>query len=208
MRSLFLILLLASMAFAHIPGFLTEADFHDGSFFIEDIQLSQIYYYEFGHPESITFSFVGESGENLYIMMGVPVGVPVMEDTKEFRPLVTVIGPDGGIMQEFVLENIEPEVMYEFFGDTDSYLYIRYDTTMPETGEYRVVIRAEEEGRAWIAFGKEERFTIGQILSIPRWIRQMREFHYLSGLATWEKHAIGGLMLITAGIVALVLVFR
>jgi len=208
MRRLSLILLLASMAFAHIPGFLAEADFDDGSFFIEDIQLSQIYYYEFGRPESIAFSFAGSSGENLYIMMGVPVGVPVMEETKSFRPLVTVLKPDDSIMQEFVLEDIEPEVMYEFFGDTDSYLYIRYDTTIPENGEYRVVIKAEESGRAWIAFGKEERFTFGQVLSIPRWIRQMREFHYLSGLATWEKYAIGGLMFLTAGIVALVLVFR
>ncbi len=206
--SLLSLLFFATAVFAHIPGFLTGVDFDNTSFFIDDIQLSQIYYYEFERPEGITFSFVGDVGENLYIMFGVPVGVPVMEETKGFRPRVSIYKPDGSLLKEFVLDDVEPEVMYEFFGDTNSYLYIRYDTFIQEAGTYKVVIEASEEGRAWIAFGREERFTFGQILSIPFWIRQMRDFHYLSGLAGWEKYALTGVALLAAGIVTLVLVFR
>lgn len=209
MRRLFLITMVFFLGVtlsAHIPGFLEKADFASGSYFVEDIDLSQIFYYEFGENETIVFTFGGVPGKELHMLFGVPVGVPEMETTYDYRPTLTLYNPDGSVRDKFDFSQTEPEVMYEFFGDTNSYLYLRYDRLMENDGTYRLLISSKESGRAWITFGRRESFTFGQILMIPNWIRQIRSFHYMSGLARWEKYGLAGLGVIVA-VTALLIIF-
>jgi hypothetical protein len=39
---------------------------------------------------------------------------------------------------------------------------------------------------------------------LPEWIRQIREFHYMKGLARWEIYGLAGLGILTAGVIALI----
>ena len=193
-----------TLIFAHIPSFLKAEDFSGGSYFVEDIDLSQIFYYEFSGEETIVFSFEGLPGKNLHILFGVPVGVPVMETTYSFRPGLAIYRPDGQLKDGFDFTQTEPEVMYEFFGDTNSYKHLGYDSLMESEGTYRIEISSREAGRAWITFGLRENFTFKQILLLPEWIRQIREFHYMKGLARWEIYGLVGLGVLTAGVIALI----
>ena len=51
------IIILSVISFSHVPFFLNENVFSDESYFVEDVDLSQIYYYEFSGKEDISFIF-------------------------------------------------------------------------------------------------------------------------------------------------------
>lgn len=199
-----LLVIFAVSAFAHLPAFLTSNDFAKGAFLVRDIDLSQIFYYVFSAAEEITFVFEGFVGQHFHMLFGVPKEIEGMDSTMDFRPELTVYDPDGEIVEDFVLESIEPEIMYEFFGDTYSYLYVRHDSTLAKKGIYSIKVKAEDPGRAWITFGKKEKFTASQIIAVPRWIREIRSFHYLKGLAKWELYGLGIIGAISAALVLLV----
>ncbi|NLX33147.1 MAG: hypothetical protein GXY62_02365, partial [Thermotogaceae bacterium] len=124
--------------------------------------------------------------------------------TYSFRPGLAIYRPDGQLKDGFDFTQTEPEVMYEFFGDTNSYKHLGYDSLMESEGTYRIEISSREAGRAWITFGLRENFTFKQILLLPEWIRQIREFHYMKGLARWEIYGLVGLGVLTAGVIALI----
>jgi len=199
-----LLIVFASSAFSHIPFFLTPEDFVEGSYLVKEIDLSQIYYYIFSSAEKIRFVFEGTAGQQFHMLFGVPKEADNMKSTADFRPNLTFYGPDREVLEDFFLESTEPEIMYEFFGDTYSYLYVRHDSELTKEGIYSVEIEAEGSGRAWITFGKKERFTVAQIAAVPRWIREMRAFHYHTGLAKWEKYGLGIVGIIGTTLITLV----
>ena len=116
-------------------------------------------------------TFEGSIGMKFHMLFGVPKEIKGMESTKGFRPELTVYDPDENVNESFMLESIEPEIMYEFFGDNYSYLYARHDSALTKDGLYSIEIEAKDPGRVWITFGKKEKFTASQIASIPKWIR-------------------------------------
>ncbi|MFW6119372.1 MAG: hypothetical protein ACOC80_00500 [Petrotogales bacterium] len=188
------ILLLSALSLAHVP-FFPEAG--DNEIFVEDIDLSQIYYYQFTEDSTIlTFTFNMKNGQNLHILFGVPK----IDRLEEFHPIMSVISPEGETLDFFDTSEITPEEMYEPFGDTYSWLYVDYDRILDE-GVYRVTVEAKEPGKAWVTFGLKERFTVGQIISLPKLIQDIRGFHELEGIATWEKYALGIIGVITFGVV-------
>ena len=141
--------------------------------------------------------------KNLYILYGIPVGIPEQNSTLYFRPSLSIYNPQGALVDEFDFTNSEPELMHEFFGDSYSFFYLRYDEPFEENGLYRVTLSSTEPGKAWIAFGKREEFTAEQIFSLNKMIRDIRDFHGLKGLASWQKNGIG--MLIYAAFVGLII---
>ncbi|TYB89665.1 MAG: hypothetical protein FXF54_09640 [Kosmotoga sp.] len=179
---------------AHVPYF---PDTGENKIFVEDIDLSQIYYYKFTEESTVlTFTFEMKDGHNLHLLFGVPK----IDRLKDFHPVMKILSPDGETLDFFDTSQLSPEEMYEPFGDTYSWLYVDYDRIL-DKGTYSVTIEAKEPGKAWITFGRKERFTAGQILSLPKLIQDIREFHELKGIATWEKYALGILGAITAGVV-------
>ena len=203
-RSLVLfIMILSVISFSHVPFFLNENDFSDESYFVEDVDLSQIYYYEFSGKEDISFIFESIEGKNLYILYGIPVGIPEQDSTLYFRPSLSIYNPLGELVDEYDFTYEEPELMHEFFGDSYSFLYLRYDEPFEEQGLYKVTLSSIEPGKIWIAFGKREEFTAEQIFSLNKMIRDIRDFHGLEGLTSWQKNGIG--MLIYAAFVGLII---
>ncbi|MDD3680605.1 MAG: hypothetical protein WC194_02280 [Mesotoga sp.] len=199
-----MIIIFAVSTFAHIPTFLGPDDFVNGAYLVRDIDLSQIFYYILSEGERIVITFEGSIGMQFHMLFGVPKENEGMESTKDFRPELTVYDPDRNAYESFVLESIEPEIMYEFFGDTHSYLYVRHDSTLTKDGLYSIEIEATDPGRVWITFGLKEKFTASQIASIPKWIREIREFHYLTGLAKWEMYGLGIAGILSAASILLI----
>lgn len=197
------VIILSAISFSHVPFFLNENDFSDKSYFVEDVDLSQIYYYEFTGKEDISFIFESIDEKNLYILYGIPVGVPEQNSSLYFRPSLSIYDPKGNLIDKFDFTNSDPELMHEFFGDSYSFLYLRYNEPFKEDGLYKVTLSSIEPGKIWIAFGKREEFTAEQIFSLNKMIRDIRDFHGLKGLANWQKNGIG--MLIYAAFVGLII---
>lgn len=198
MKKIFLIpiLLITIISFSHIPFFVSEGDFYNGDYYVEDVDLSQIYYYTFDGMEEISFVFGSIPGKSLHILYGIPVGVPNRNSTFYFRPSLSIYGPYGNLLDSFDFENSEPELMHEFFGDSYSFVYLRYDEPFEEDGLYRVTLTSKEPGKVWIAFGTREEFTIKQIFEINSMIRDIRNFHDLEGLAAWQRVGLSALILV------------
>jgi len=187
----FFLISVSLITLAHVPVF---HYMNDNSIFIEDVYLSQIHYYEFKEAyNKISFTFNLEENKNLYILLGVPK----IDRLENFGFIMSIEDSKGDIIEKFESKNLESEIMYEFFGDTYSWEYLRYDKSLQE-GDYSVEISTKEKGKVWIAFGKREEFTTEQIFSLPKLIKVIREFHELEGRATWEKYTLG----ITIGLVS------
>ncbi|MDK2951818.1 MAG: hypothetical protein PWQ77_1483 [Kosmotogales bacterium] len=198
MKKIFLIpiLLITVISFSHIPFFVSEEDFYNGDYYVEDVDMSQIYYYTFDGMEEISFVFGSIPGKSLHILYGIPVGVPNRNSALYFRPSLSVYGPYGNLIDSFDFENSEPELMHEFFGDSYSFVYLRYDEPFEIDGLYRVTLTSEGSGKVWIAFGTREEFTIKQIFEINSMIKDIRNFHDLEGLAAWQRVGLSALILV------------
>lgn len=181
---IFIILIVSILSFAHVPFFHVK---DDNNIFIDDIYLSQIHYYEFtDNHKKIEFNFFVKNEENLYILLGVPK----IYRSNNFNFEIKITDENENSIDIFDTLELKSEEMYEPFGDTYSWQYLRYDKSLPE-GMYKVVLTSNQKGKAWIAFGKREEFTLEQILSLPVMIQDIRNFHELEGIATWEKYALG-----------------
>jgi len=198
MKKIFLIpiLLITVISFSHIPFFVSEEDFYNGDYYVDDVDLSQIYYYTFDGMQEISFVFGSIPGKSLHILYGIPVGIPDKNSTLYFRPSLSVYGPHDNLIDSFDFENSEPELMHEFFGDSYSFVYLRYDKPFEIDGLYRVTLTSKESGKVWIAFGRREEFTIKQIFEINSMIRDIRDFHDLEGLAAWQRVGLSALILV------------
>jgi len=191
-KYLFIFIIISSLSlFAHVP-FFHEAQ--DNKVHIEDIYLSQIHYYEFTEEhDNIEFNFYLEEGKNLYILLGVPK----IERLEDFNFMMYIKDSNNIIIDSFDTRKMDSEIMYEPFGDTYSWEYLRYDEPLKE-GIYKVQLTSKEKGKVWIAFGRREEFTAEQLLSLPKLIKGIRDFHELEGRATWEKYTLG----ITIGLIS------
>lgn len=197
-KIMFIFIIFSSIfVFAHVPFF---HESQDNKIYIEDVYLSQIHYYEFDERnDNITFTFDIVENNNLYIILGVPK----IDRLENFNLIMKIKNQKDLIIASFDTKELNPEVMYEFFGDTYSLEYLKYEESLKD-GRYKVEITSEEKGKVWIAFGKREEFTAEQILSLPKMIKGIRDFHELGGRATWEKYALG----ITIVLVSILYAFK
>jgi hypothetical protein len=71
------------------------------------------------------------------------------------------------------------EEFYEPFSRTDSWMFRTIRVTIPKAGRYYLIAYApsHENGKLWVAVGDKEQFSPLQIVRLPMWIRQIREFH-------------------------------
>lgn len=189
---LFIFIIFSSIVlFAHVPFF---HESQHNKIYINDVYLSQIHYFEFTEEyDDIKFKFYLEKEKNLYILLGVPK----IDRLEDFNFMMDIKDSNNKIIDSFDTSKMNPDIMYEPFGDTYSWEYLRYDESLSE-GYYEVELTTKENGKFWIAFGKREEFTAEQILNLPKLIKGIRDFHELEGRATWEKYALG----ITIGLVS------
>lgn len=189
-----LLLVAAVPAWAHKPIFPDGAGCtRDDAIVVEDVTISQVAYTEItdGCPQ-LWLTFEAEAGQELYLQ----IALPQIERYADLRPAVAVLGPGlptvdvpfdvpegyGGYV--FTTDDVtEPESFHEPFTGTDSWILRERTQDLPEAGQYYIVayVPSGETGKIWVAFGRQEQFGLGDIVSLPGTIATVREFHEVSG---------------------------
>jgi hypothetical protein len=211
------VVLFALPAQAHKPividGGPTDAN---TAYFVADVDVSQVAYHEAkpGQPE-IWLTFNITAGTTLDLQLGVPL----IDRYANLRPAMALLGPGleeaelpfavpegyGAIV--FSTEEEDPVVFNEEFTGTDSWQFPAKKVTVTEDGQYYLVayIPSGEAGKLWVAIGLQEAFGIGDILSLPRVLTQVRAFHEIGpfgGILFWAM-----VILLVLGILLLALLF-
>jgi hypothetical protein len=155
----------------------------------DDIQLSRVVYHEVtADAPQLWLTFEIDEPQTLRISLGVPF----ISRLEGFRPAFAVFGPGlpdtefpiagpqgaGGLL--FNTDEIaEPEVFYEPFSQTTSWIWREEDVELPEAGVYYITgfVPSGEEGKIWIAPGVREEFGLGDILALGDLLPQVRAFH-------------------------------
>ena len=150
---------------------------------LSDIQISKVIYqvlHEKAEQSWITFE--AESGQILHL----EVGLPALEEVKNFRPTIVLIKPSE--RNKLPLELINSHIrtggskltpFHEPFTDTNSWILTKKQIPIVETGVHHLVSLDIESntGKLWVAIGKEERFGVADIARLPSTILEVRKFH-------------------------------
>ena len=165
----------------------------DSAIELDDIQLSRVFYHEItADAPSLWLTFdVAEPPAPF-----ASVGLPLLDRLENFRPAFAVLGPGlpavelpldvpeglGGVWFETV-EVREPEVFYEPFSRTSSWILREEYVDLPEAGRYFIVafVPSGETGKLWLAPGDREEFTLGDILALTGGLGEVRGFHEATG---------------------------
>ena len=202
--------LAASGAWAHKPvvinGGPTTAE---TAYVIEDVDVSQVAYHEATPAQpTLWFTFEVEAGKELYLQLGVPK----IDRYADLRPAMALLGPGmpelenvpfevpagyGGVVYSMV--GVEPEVFNEEFTGTESWQFPAETPTVETGGKYYLVgyLPEAESGKFWVAVGTLERFGFGDIVKLPKTLRDVRSFHEVGpvgGLLFWAM-VIGAMLL-------------
>ena len=171
---------------AHIP-FISH-DKHNSaqsSLVVYDIAVSKVIYQKLtdDSPES-WISFKANQGEVLYFNLGIPL----LEELKDFRPSVGLITPSSRTPSVNTLRESEvfptlditaPKTFYEPFTKTNSWTFTEHKFDIPTTGNYSLVTYSPKKqvGKVWVSIGKEEQFGPSDWITIPAKIPEIRKFH-------------------------------
>jgi hypothetical protein len=162
---------------------------------VRDPTVSRVIYRELTPGSSQTWiRFPGKKGQKIEFTLGVPR----IARLSGFRPSVALVGPGlpaadvpfavppGAGALVFASEHTsqaEPPVFHEEFTGTDSWVHVKTESVLPASGEFYLVAFAprpeEATGKAWLAVGRKERFTLREILGFCAIKRFVREFHEL-----------------------------
>ncbi len=185
-------------AYAHRPVVINGGPTNfETAHLVSDPGISYVGYHE-GTPEApeLWFSFEVEEGTSLFMQPGVPE----ITRYRSLRPSLVLLGPGlpsvdvpfdipagyGG--QIFSSEGEEPVVFEEEFTGTSSWQFPSTRLQVPESGRYYLVgfVPSGENGKFWVALGEKEAFGIQDIVTLPRTLIQVRQFH--------EVFPIGGIL--------------
>ncbi|HUU82819.1 MAG TPA: hypothetical protein VM243_04870 [Phycisphaerae bacterium] len=182
--------LAAEASFAHRPiisrGSAVDAE-HALS--ISNVQVSRVVYHRVTDGTAqLWITFDVERSQRL----AVQLGVPFIGRLREYRPSLAVLGPGlpevelpfevpeglGGLL--FQTEDVDkPQVFDEPFSTTRSWILEDTTVELPEGGTYYVVAFHPdgENGKLWVATGREEDFSLADIVELPGMLSEVRTFH-------------------------------
>lgn len=155
---------------------------------IDDPHISQVVYHGLTAESSpLWIAIDTQAPYDLWVQFAAPV----VGDEPDFRPTLAVIGPglpaadlpfampegSGAIVLDSA--NHTPEFFDEHFTGTQSWIFREEWIHLPEAGRYYLAAYhpTGEEGKLWVAVGKEESFTFADILLFPEIINAVRTFH-------------------------------
>jgi len=188
------------MAYAHKPIVIDgTASSMEKPYEIEDTDISQVAYHNATKGKlEIWLKFYGEKGKEIKIQLGSPkldeskpIYFPAIAIISKNMPPISVPfsvpGEYGGVT--FTTQSQKPEMFYEKFTGTYSWIFPTIKYILPETGDYYIVgyLPEPREGKFWIAVGEKEKFGIGDFLSVPNTVVQVRNFH--------EVFPVGGILI-------------
>ncbi|MCC6142311.1 MAG: hypothetical protein IT368_00755 [Candidatus Hydrogenedentes bacterium] len=196
--------LVAQDAWGHKPVVIDGGPTGPASaYVIDDVTVSQVGYHTVT-PDApqLWFTFEAEAGQQLYFELGVPK----IDRLEGLRPAMVLLGPGlpavtlpfavpeglGGIV--FNTAGEETEVFDEEFTGTTSWKWPAVTPTAQQSGKYYAVawLPDADTGKLWMAVGTAESFGLGDILSLPTTLFQVRAFHEIGpfgGLLFWAMLA-------------------
>ena len=173
----------------------------DTSFQLDDIDISQAVYQVLNNKEQVWLSFYPEQSNTEVAI--IQLGVPVLEETKLFRPKVALLSSSlekidlpfatpegfGAIIYEPRGGNLIRE-FHEPFTNTKSWILIEDQFEIMENGIHYVVIFSDmnQSGKFWFATGTRESFDFSDRSELNQNISRVKSFHLPSvGLPTSTK---------------------
>ena len=183
-------LLLNSPAEAH-QGTISDGTAIDAEHAIEfvDPQISRVVYHEVtAAAPQLWITFEIDSPQSLRIQLGVPY----IDNLVDFRPVLALLGPELpevelpfdipehlGAQLYTADDQSDPEVFFEPFTGTSSWMLIETDVQLPAAGKYYLVayVPSEETGKLWVATGVKEVFSAEDIANLSDTITDVRAFH-------------------------------
>ena len=189
----------AAFGFAHKPveSVVVPNDF-EKALVIEQPEVSQVYYAKLipGKPQ-VWLTFMGTSGESIYLS----VGVPRIDRLKLLQPEIAILGVgfDELDLQFRTPTNTgrkyspgaRPRDFHEPVTGTDSWIYIETSVILPADGRFYVVAYVDEplpsDPKLWVSIGTEERFSLADVLRLGKTRREVREFHEVAVLGRRVK---------------------
>lgn len=181
---------------------------------VADPSTSHVIYAELTAANSVQwFVFEIEKPQEIPILIGVPSGV----SPDDFHPNVVLFGPGWlELPEEFAFPlpqeaevgtiTIHPgeqaEPFYEPITGTKSHILAETNVQFEEVGTYYGAIYEADgqEGKLWVGIGKNEGFSWRDALRLPGWIRDVRQFHEVSGWPPWAYIATLSLLAIGSGV--------
>ena len=169
---------------SHVPYMaLDENETLEKALALDEIQISKVIYQILNESaEQSWITFEGKSGQILHL----EIGLPALEQVRDFRPTIVLIEPSDPnhspieLTQSYVsTDGARLTPFHEPFTDTNSWVLTKREISLTETGRYYLVSLDEEKntGKLWVAIGKEERFGMSDIASLPSSIWEVRKFH-------------------------------
>jgi hypothetical protein len=158
----------------------------------EDVQISRVVYHELNEQAPrLWITFEVDQAQELWLQLGLPL----IDRLEDYRPAVVLLGPGlepvelpfefpdglGGVVFD-PRDVSDPEVFYEPFSGTTSWILSEHEVDLPGPGQYYVVAYhpTEEAGKLWVALGREEVFELGDWLELPGLLPEVREFHEIT----------------------------
>ncbi|HOV31963.1 MAG TPA: hypothetical protein PLX23_01210 [Candidatus Hydrogenedens sp.] len=187
------------IAYAHKPIAIDgETSSAEKPYEIKNIDISQVAYHNATEGKlEIWLKFYGEKGKEIKIQLGSPK----LDDSKPiYFPAIAILSKNmPSVLVPFSVPNKyggtvfntqaqKPEIFYEKFTGTYSWIFPTIKYILPETADYYIVgyLPEPREGKFWIAVGEKEKIGLGDFLSIPNTIVQVRNFH--------ETFPVGGIL--------------
>ena len=152
----------------------------DNAIVISDPGLSQVVYHEVTpeQPE-IWLTFEGMADQEVFVQLGIPV----IDELEDYRPSVAIIEAEEQATKDEALifdsSDATPELFFEPFTGTSSYILVEETVSLPHDGQYfvRAYHPSSETGKLWVAIGQREEFGLELILDGPRIVFETRAFH-------------------------------
>ena len=189
--SIVLFFFLPDTAEAHRPAFPDGSNKSStNAFELDDIDISQAIYQILHKDEQIWLSF--DPKDSSIKTLIIQLGIPVLEETKSFRPMVAVVSkkldkvdlpfdiPDGfGAVLYETNSSQNIKNFHEPFTNTDSWILIEDKFEITETDIHYIVIfsKTNQTGKFWFATGTREVFGFSVIADLNKNISKVKTFH-------------------------------
>ena len=199
MKALFLLLALMFLPFApaHFPYIADTETSARNPIEIEDIHLSQVWYFNQETSDSDVWLFFNtESSDELFVQLGVPF----LDQLKNYKPTLSIYHvhtsnedhltwsfhehknyttnfPKPSEACTAGISNESPCIFHETFTDTYSWILVE-DTLSIEPGRYLIRGTSEDKGTMWIAVGEREDSSV---LSFPSLVLSTSSINAMHG---------------------------
>ena len=160
------------------------------AFQLDDIDISQAIYQVLGENEQVWLKFHPTTSSSKTV--NIQLGIPVLEETESFRPVVAVVSQDlSRIDLPFNLPDGFGAIVYEVnneesikkfrepYTNTNSWILIEDEFQVLDKNIHYIVIfsKTNQSGKFWFATGTREVFNVGSLPQLTKNISKVKKFH-------------------------------